>query len=167
MRLFLVSLWFQALWFVAVAGRQEYQIALFGAVIATYALTFRQLQGGLIFFTFSVGLGLDSLNSRLHILEFERAGLPLWLIVLWGLFAWYLFQMRQMLSKYPPIAVVLVGALGGAMSYLGGYKLGAVQWPLNNMLTFTILFFEWLLLFICIQKIYGLVLKRPDSASQT
>ncbi len=166
MKLFLMSLWFQALWFLAVVGRQEYLILLVGAVIATYAFTLRQLQGGLIFFSVIIGLGLDSLNSSLHILEFERAGLPLWLIALWVIFAWYLFQMRQVLTKYPPTAVALVGALGGAMSYFAGYKLGAVQWPLGNLITFTILLFEWLLFFICVQKIYGFVMKQPDSASQ-
>ncbi len=159
MRLFLISLWFQMLWFVAVVGREEYQIVLFGAVIASYVLTLRQLQGGLVFFTVVIGLGLDSLNSLLHILEFERAGLPLWLIALWVIFAWYLFQMKQILTKYPTKVIALAGALGGAMSYFAGYKLGAVQWPLNNLLTFTILFVEWGLLFICVQKIYGLVLE--------
>lgn len=71
------------------------------------------------------------------------------------IFIWYAYQMKPVLTLYPIWAVTVVGALGAAGSYFAGLKLGAVEWPLSNSLTFAVVTVEWIILFSVIVTSLG------------
>ncbi|WP_261833426.1 DUF2878 domain-containing protein [Vibrio ishigakensis] len=151
------SLWFQSLWFVAVIGREQTLVLLTAAILFTLAYSVRKQEirmGWLAGFVIS-GIALDYFNSVLGFFLFPTAFVPNWLIALWVIFIWYAYQMKPVLTLYPIWAVTVVGALGAAGSYFAGLKLGAVEWPLSNSLTFAVVTVEWIILFSVIVTSLG------------
>lgn len=148
MNIFLKSIWFQSLWFLAVLGRESTVVLLALLVAITYLRSLYQRELSTKFCAFIVGCGLavDFLNTQLSILVFESNGLPLWLVFLWLIFAWYCWQLRDFIRKTSQRIILFAGGVGGTLSYLAGYKLGAVGWFYTTEITLTALFAEWILL---------------------
>ncbi|SDG73607.1 Protein of unknown function [Vibrio xiamenensis] len=155
MRLTLISIWFQLLWFLAVIGRQETQWWLLLAVIATYlyVLLRQSIPLDRLFFVSFIGIAVDWLNVKFHLLEFPDDFLPTWLISLWFIFAWYAYNLVPVLKRFSSLAVVPVGGLLGAISYFAGYQLGAVTLPYPLGWSLTALFIEWTLIMWLIIKV--------------
>ncbi|MDG3087673.1 DUF2878 domain-containing protein [Vibrio hannami] len=148
MALFLKSLWFQMIWFLAVLGRGDYLILLVILIVSTYLYSLYKKDLPITFAISVVGLGLlvDGGNIYNSILNFDTGPFPLWLICLWLIFAWYCWQIRAFLIRLPLVGVLFLGGTGGALSYLAGYKLSAVALAFPVYVTFAILFVEWILL---------------------
>ncbi len=155
MRLTLISIWFQLLWFLAVLGQQEMQWWLLLAVIATYLYTrLRQsIPLNRLFLVSLSGIAVDWLNVKVHLLEFPDDFLPTWLISLWFIFAWYAYNLLPVLNRFSFLAVVALGGLLGAASYFAGYQLGAVALPYPLAVSLTALFIEWTVIIWLIMKV--------------
>jgi hypothetical protein len=102
-----------------------------------------------------LGVCVDLLNTYLGMFQFAREGFPLWLLSLWVAFAWYAFFLTPFLIRYPLIIVSIVGSAGGVLSYIAGYKLGAVSLGLPLSLMSIVLAVEWALLVAFIIRVYG------------
>ncbi|WP_165311709.1 DUF2878 domain-containing protein [Vibrio ziniensis] len=144
-RLFVVSLWFQLIWFLAVLGQESWQwLTLgFGVVTLCYAAYSRQEDIGKILLLGIGGVALDSFNSAVGLLVFKSAHVPLWLAVLWFVFVWYAREWVPKLAQYPKVWVMFLVGLGGALSYWAGYRFSAVEFslPLAGALLFIAL--QW------------------------
>lgn len=151
------SVWFQSFWFLAVLGNQQWQ--WLSALLAACTLLGSYLQHEIklqrVALLFAAGIGLDFGNAQLGLLIFETNFLPVWLVSLWLLFVWYAYFLLQKLSRFSVWSISLLGGIGGALSYIAGEKLGAVEFGFGIEVTMAILFSEWLAMFWLIQKVYG------------
>ncbi|MBU1310414.1 MAG: DUF2878 domain-containing protein [Gammaproteobacteria bacterium] len=79
------------------------------------------------------GIAIDALLVQLHVLQFSGANLlPLWLLMLWAVFALAAVEfMAKVLTR--PWLAALLGGSGGPLSYWSGAALsgGALQFPLQ------------------------------------
>ena len=142
---------------MAVIGRENTFILLFVAILATLAFSVRkqEIRVGWLAGFVAAGIALDYFNSLLGLFVFPTAFIPSWLMALWVIFIWYAYQMKPVLTLYPIWAVTVIGALGAAGSYFAGLKLGAVEWPQSNLLTFIVVTVEWTILFSVIVTSLG------------
>ncbi|WP_261872710.1 DUF2878 domain-containing protein [Vibrio rarus] len=138
-------MWFQLLWFLAVLGQESTQVWLVIAVVASVVFSYWQRDIHLRWLVGFVlcGIVLDSFNQYTGLFIFPTPWLPLWLLLLWGIFVWYAYQMRTILTHFPKFIVCIVGALGAAGSYYAGLKFAAVHWPYSTVITLVIVFVEW------------------------
>ncbi|NVD06372.1 DUF2878 domain-containing protein [Vibrio sp. JPW-9-11-11] len=156
-QLIFVSTWFQILWFVAVLGRESWQWLALLLVTTTWvasyvAARFNLYRSGLILV---IGVVVDYLNMSLGLFSFSSSFIPLWLIALWGIFAWYAFYLYPIVSRFPLWSVSMVGGVAGALSYLAGAKLGAVSFGLSTLPMLATLFVQWVAVIYLIVKVLG------------
>lgn len=98
-----------------------------------------------------LGVLLDSVLLAANVLRFESAlVLPLWFVLLWGIFALAAVEfMTRVLTR--PWLAALLGASGGPLSYWGGAALsgGVLQFP-SPLYSVTVLVVVWALLAIAL-----------------
>ena len=98
-----------------------------------------------------VGVALDSALIAAGVLSFTTSQmLPLWFVLLWGVFALAAVEfMAKLLSK--PWLAVLLGASGGPLSYWGVAALsgGVLQFP-SPLYSVIVLIIAWALLAIAL-----------------
>lgn len=137
-----IGLVFNVYWFLAVLGQNQ-----FVWLLVTLLLTSWWFYQGVWRFAVMLGacgIGMDFLLSRLGVFEFYGDTFPLWLVCLWLGFGSFVWIMRQIITAYSPYAMMLLGGVGGMMSYLAGYRLGAVIWPLGTGITTICVLVCWL-----------------------
>jgi hypothetical protein len=128
---------FQLGWFACVLGAANglpwLGPVVVAAVVALHLATARRAlpELYLVFAAMLLGLVLDSVLLATGWLSYS-VGLwlpgmaPYWIIAMWALFATTLnVSMGWMRGR--PVLTVLMGAVGGPMSYLAGEKLGAIE----------------------------------------
>lgn len=87
----------------------------------------------LVLYAISIGLLWDSALVSLGVLQYQHGMIsafmaPHWIIAMWALFATTInISLSWMKANW--LLAVLMGAIGGPLSYYAGYKLGAVQIP--------------------------------------
>ena len=157
MRVLLASTWFQLCWFAAVLGTYQWQWFTLCFTLVTIAYCALRDAASLkpIAIVTIFGLGLDSLNQQFFLLLFPILWLPMWLLCLWVMFAWYAYQLKTVLYRFPKTYVSIVGGIGGGASYLAGYKLQAVNFGYDVVFTLIILFVEWFVVMLLILRVYG------------
>ncbi|MEO3878639.1 DUF2878 domain-containing protein [Rheinheimera fenheensis] len=97
------------------------------------------------------GVALDSALIAADVLSFTASQmLPLWFVLLWGVFALAAVEfMAKLLTK--PWLAALLGASGGPLSYWGGAALsgGVLQFP-SPLYSVIVLIIAWALLAIAL-----------------
>ncbi len=127
---------FQGGWFACVLGGAPWALAA-GAILLPIhlALSARpQREAAVILICASIGLVLDLCWQRTGLLSFQGAAigpLPVWLVVLWLLFATTLGHSLFWLQSRPGLAAVLGGGFG-PLSYYAGLTLGAARSTLEH-----------------------------------
>lgn len=156
-RLLLISTWFQIVWFLAVVGREPWQLLTVSLVALTLLISVRSTHFKLARFLllFAFGVFVDYLNLSLGLFSFESSSFPIWLGALWAIFLWYAYYLLPLLNRYPFGLVSMLCGVAGALSYFAGMKLGAVQFPIGAGATLAVLFAEWVLIINVINKGYG------------
>jgi hypothetical protein len=98
-----------------------------------------------------VGVALDSALIAANVLSFSGSqSLPLWFVLLWGIFALAAVEfMAKLLTK--PWLAALLGASGGPLSYWGGAALsgGVLQFP-SPLYSVIVLIIAWALFAIAL-----------------
>lgn len=128
---------FQLGWFACVLGAAKglpwAGVLVVLAVVALHlALVRRPLpELRLVAFAMALGLLLDSLLLATGWLSYPSGNwlpgmAPYWIVAMWALFATTLNVSMGWLRGRPLLAV-LMGAVGGPLSYLGGEKLGGIE----------------------------------------
>lgn len=156
MRIFLISTWFQVLWFMAVLGQGDWVSWLVVSVVITFVLSCRY-QGLPIWSCFSIailGVIFDSVNSLIGVLVFDDQYIPVWLVLLWAGYAWFAFQLYPLIRDYLRGGIIFVGAIAGGLSYYAGEQLGAVMFGFDPFSSVLVLMIEWAIVIWVTLKVY-------------
>ncbi len=146
MAFLLLSLWFQAGWFLAVAGRESYLLITCLWVGASYLWQWHKARQRLreMGLLAMLGLVVDQSNIAIGIMDFEQAWLPVWMVCLWLLFAWYASHFVDAFTRWPSYWLCLLVAVSATFSYYAGSALGAVI--LASPFSALVLFLQWLII---------------------
>jgi hypothetical protein len=99
-----------------------------------------------------VGIGVDTLLSAIGIFDFGPALIPLWLMALWVAFAASLTRALGVFGRSPWLAA-LVGGIGVPFNYAVGAKMGAVNLPMDPILTGAVLITIWAMLLPALYRV--------------
>jgi len=154
--LLIVGVVFNSYWLLAVLGQSHYQWLLVICLLGCWWLYRGAWRFALILGT--AGILMDTVLSQLGLFQFQTAILPLWLVLLWLGFGSFVWVMRRTIAVYSYYVVIGIGGVGGMMSYLAGYRLGAVNWPLGIAITAMIVLVIWL----CFSALMLKLLSRYD-----
>ncbi|NNN43573.1 MULTISPECIES: DUF2878 domain-containing protein [unclassified Vibrio] len=151
------SLWFEVIWLCAVLGQTNWQGVTLGLVLLTWltSVYYARYRIFPVLVITIIGITLDMANHYFALFIFaEATWIPLWLIALWGGFAWYSQRLLSVVCTYPRLWVMFLGGLGGALSYWAGYRFGAVTLVYPVSITLGILFIQWFLLTFFLLKVF-------------
>ena len=128
---------FQLGWFACVLGAAQ-SMPWIGPLVAVPVIALHLYQADnsrleivLMLIAAFVGSLFDQSLLSLGLIKFTSGSmhgylLPLWMVTLWLLFATTLnVSLRWMRGR--PVVAVLFGVVGGPLAYMGGVKLGAMQ----------------------------------------
>lgn len=118
---------FQAVWLLCVLGGNPYLPLVAAVLLVHFVCTPTRGADVKIAACATAGVIVDMLLWALGIFDF--AGWPFWLVPLWMAFALNIGHSLRFLKTIHPAWVALLGALGGAYSYLVAWKLEAVGLP--------------------------------------
>ena len=125
---------FQLGWFACVLGGNSLWLLLAGGALLAHLLWISRslAQVRLIAVVCVLGSTVDSLLLNAGVFAFKQPGvlIPFWLVLLWALLAITLNHCLAWTAK-PLWRAILLGAIGGPLSYYAGQRLGAVQFPLG------------------------------------
>ncbi|WP_407333796.1 DUF2878 domain-containing protein [Enterovibrio sp. 27052020O] len=141
MRIILISLAFNLYWFAAVVGQNSFLPLLVLALIASMFID-RGVIIAIPLFAL-IGISGDAVLMSNQILMFNTPFLPLWLCLLWAGFGAYLWLIKDWVLEKNIGLLIVAGAFGGAMSYLGGERLGAVSFGQPYWVTAAVLAVGW------------------------
>ena len=141
------ALIFQLVWFAAILLQQEawpYVSALL--LLHFYLSPTRRQDLPLLVGVSLVGMLVDSALSLSGVFVFaDQAVLPLWLAFIWFHFSVALNHSLAWLRRLPILLVAVIGSISGSLSYLAGYRLGAVELPLGALSSALIIGALWAL----------------------
>lgn len=97
-----------------------------------------------------IGITFESMMTYQGLARYEHGifyeGLaPVWMILMWPLFATTLNLSMRWLKALNPVYVVIAGALCGPLAYYAGFRLGAVQYD-DVTLSLIVISVAWALL---------------------
>lgn len=135
---------FELCWFLLVFFQQ----LVFWPVLVYLVYGLWQLPSGrarlAVLCTAALGIAVDSVLVVTGVLSFAQlAWLPLWFLLLWGIFALALVEvMNRFLTK--PWLAFLLAAVGGPLSYIGGAALsdGVMSFP-AGLWSYVVLALVW------------------------
>ena len=154
----------QTLWFALVVG-VVYEHILLGlglfvvfAIWQLHPLNRKQTDIKLAITLAVMGFVLDSLWLQLGLISYEMQWpysfvAPLWIVMLWFAFGLTINHSLAWIFDYKIVGVI-IGGLGGPMSYLAAEKFGAVT--LNNPVSaFAALAFGWTMVMVLIVTVFS------------
>ena len=146
--------WFQATWFCCVLGREPWvPVALLSLVLHFYLVSDRGLEFRRLSPIAMVGIGVDVVLTLTGVFDFDSATIvPLWLILLWWVFAAALYRSLAKIGQSMWWAAVL-GGIAVPFNYMVGAGLGAVSLPIGEMLSVAILVAIWICLLPLLYRI--------------
>ncbi len=144
-RLFVVSLWFQVIWFAAVLGQESWQwiTIILGLITLGYSVATNESGLSKVIFLGACGIGLDWLNLLFGLLVFKGLYVPVWLGTLWITFIWYAKQWVPYLATYNKSTVIVLVGCCGALSYWAGNRFSAVEFSYPLTWTLLVLALQW------------------------
>ncbi len=130
---------FQLGWFACVLGG-AYDQALLGSLIALaiiiyhcYRASDAVQEGRLLLLALIIGLIFESIITAQGIARYSTGQVfdfmaPLWMILMWPLFATTLNLSMRWMKGLSPVVVAIIGALFAPLAYYAGNRLGAVSY---------------------------------------
>ena len=92
------------------------------------------------------GCVIDYILFQLNVISFAAEQFPLWLLCLWVMFVLSINHSLSWLGKCKLWLVAIIGAFGGALSYLGALNFSAIITSLSQLSLFTVYAIIWALL---------------------
>lgn len=139
---------FQGLWFLLVLGGDAFFVFALGWLLF-HAVSFcRSGEWRLLPIFILLGICMDSLLTALNVYQFSHSTwpIPLWLLGLWLIFPTTLLHgLRWCWSGQ--LWILIASALGAALTYIGGARLGDLAFPFGELPTIFILTACWTLYF--------------------
>ena len=148
------AVWFQATWFCCVLGREPWvPVALLSLALHFYLVSDRGLEFRRLLPVALTGIAVDVMLTVLGVFDFSVATLvPLWLIILWWVFAAAVYRSFAKIGQSLWLAAVL-GVIAVPFNYMVGAGLGAVSLPYGNTVTVAILVAVWAVLLPLLYRI--------------
>lgn len=142
-KLILAGTVFNLLWLMIVIGQEQY-IWIAGLILLS--VWWLVPDSCLFSLTLAIpGIIMDSALTRFGVFVFADNTFPGWLIILWLSFATFVWSVRQPILQRSSGAVIVLGGIGGTLSYLAGARLEAVELPLGLVVSAGILLGCWFL----------------------
>jgi len=170
---------FQLGWFACVLGG-AYDHVLLGSMIAMAVIAYHFYRAAdavqelrLLVLALIIGLVFESLVTSQGLARYSHGQVfdfiaPLWMILMWPLFATTLNLSMRWLKDLAPLLIALVGALVAPLAYYAGNRLGAVEYD-YFILSMGIIAIAWGVLLPALVKIslkfdgYNVSSKNSDS----
>ena len=144
---------FQSTWFLCVLGQDALLPFTLGMLSLHFILVHSaREEARRLLPVFAVGIGVDTLLSAIGIFDFGPALIPLWLMALWVAFAASLTRALGVFGRSPWLAA-LVGGIGVPFNYAVGAKMGAVNLPMDPILTGAVLITIWAMLLPALYRV--------------
>ena len=130
---------FQIGWFACVLGG-AYDLVIIGSTIAIAVIAYHLYQANdtaqeihLLILALIIGLVFESIVTTQGLARYSHGQLfdfiaPLWMILMWPLFATTLNLSMRWLKGLAPLLIALIGALFAPLAYYAGNRLGAVEY---------------------------------------
>jgi len=130
---------FQLGWFACVLGG-SYDQALIGSTIALAIIAYHCYrapdaikEGRLLLLALIIGLVFESIITSQGIARYSNGQIldsiaPLWMILMWPLFATTLNLSMRWMKGLSPLVVAIIGAIFAPLAYYAGNQLGAVSY---------------------------------------
>ena len=130
---------FQLGWFACVLGG-AYDQTLLGSLIAMAVIAYHfynapdaMKEFRLLMLALIIGLVFESIVTAQHFARYSHGQMfefiaPLWMILMWPLFATTLNLSMRWLKGLAPLSIALLGALFAPLAYFAGNRLGAVTY---------------------------------------
>ncbi|EKO3708264.1 DUF2878 domain-containing protein [Vibrio metschnikovii] len=157
-KLLLPSLLFEIIWWSAVWGQADWQwLTLVLVIIAWLSMAYTQLTSLFpVMLLAGAGVLLDIINGAIGLFVFPTEHpIPFWLVILWCGFAWYARLLIPAIQHHSPRWIIILGGLGGAVSYWAGYRFAAVDFQWTVLTVMGILFVQWAGLTWCLLKVFS------------
>jgi len=147
---------FQLGWFACVLGG-AYDQVIIGCLVAMSVIAFHLYQAtipkrefGVLAIALIIGFIYESLMVSLALAQYEHGQsfssiAPLWIILMWPLFATTLNLSMRWLKNLAPLLTALLGAIFAPLAYLAGERLGAVAYN-DILVSMTVIGIAWALL---------------------
>lgn len=155
--LLLPSLLFELIWWCAVWGQADWQWLTFALVCIAWFTMARHKPSHLwpVILLAAIGILVDSFNGYIGVFIFNTDyPLPFWLVILWAGFAWYSRLLIPAVQHHSHGLIILLGGLGGAVSYWAGYRFAAVDFQWAVLTVMSILFVQWAALTWCLLQVF-------------
>jgi len=143
-RIWFNAIWFQATWFCCVLGRESWlPLALLSVGLHFVLVQDRLSELRCLLPVALAGISVDAVLTLTGVFVFDNHWLvPLWLVILWWVFAAALYRSFAEIGQSMWLAALL-GSIAVPFNYLVGAGLGAVSLPLGNMMTAGLLALVW------------------------
>ena len=147
---------FQIGWFACVLGAAYDQVFI-GSMIALAVIAYHFYRAAdtvkefrLFLLALIIGLVFESIVTSQGLARYSNGQVidyiaPLWIILMWPLFATTLNLSMRWLKNMSPLLIALLGALFAPFAYYAGNKLGAVEYD-NLILSMGIIAIAWAVL---------------------
>lgn len=147
---------FQIGWFACVLGG-AYDQVIIGSMIAIAVIAYHLYQANdtareirLLILALIIGLVFESIFTFQGLARYSHGQVfdfiaPLWMILMWPLFATTLNLSMRWLKGLTPLLIAMVGAIFAPLAYYAGNRLGAVEYDHFN-LSMIIIATAWALL---------------------
>lgn len=144
---------FQLGWFACVLGG-AYDQVLLGSLVAVLVIAYHFYRANeaiqelrLLTIALIIGFVFESIVTAQGLAQYSHGQVfdviaPLWMILMWPLFATTLNLSMRWLKSLSPILVSLVGAIFAPLAYYAGNRLGAVVYD-NLTLSLSIIAIAW------------------------
>ncbi|MEZ8823967.1 DUF2878 domain-containing protein [Vibrio amylolyticus] len=116
-----------------------------------------------------LGLVADAIQLSLGVFEAGNTFFPFWLLMMWVMFTISLNHSLKWLSHCPPVALILIGAIGGTASYWGGIKAGVIEPLLATHMVILSLALVWAIViptFVRLRRQLMLSAQQPNPPSK-
>lgn len=143
--------WFQCIWWLLILFQSQAVIGVLLLMAIWLWLTPKVRSDAVLILTIMlIGMLVDSTLMTFGVFIFESYAnhlvIPFWLVLLWGAYAGTLQHSMSMFEGRPWLCVV-AGAVAAPLSYLGGAKLGAVEFGFTTLTTALVLALVWSVIF--------------------
>ena len=146
--------WFQATWFCCVLGREPWvPLALLSLTLHFFLVEDRVAEARRLLPVAAAGITVDVLLTLAGVFDFGVATLvPLWLIVLWWVFAAAMYRSFAKIGQSLWLAAIL-GGVAVPFNYMVGAGFGAVSLPLGTTVSAVVLVAVWVALLPILYRI--------------
>ena len=142
---------FQIIWLTTILGGNQYVAFAIGLLCVHYLFSPQRKKDLLITPLAIVGFCIDLILTNLGMFQFSEW--PFWLLVLWIAFVLNFGHSLKFLRNLNTYALVLLGALGGCYAYWASWKLNAVAWPNDMIVTGSVIACLWALILPSLVKL--------------